>query len=92
MESPAEQLARSKVQRRKAQPKRDAVWVCTLSDCRQRLRLTIAEVAAAVGLSNSGYWLIERGGDTTLTTARRLAEFFDTPIEALWPRREEKTT
>jgi DNA-binding XRE family transcriptional regulator len=93
MESPAEQLARTKVRRvRKVQPKRDAVWVCALSDYRQRLGLTIADVATAVGMSDSGYWLIERGGDTALTTAWRLAEFFGTPIEALWHRRAGEAT
>lgn len=94
--TPAERLAKAKPYRtRKGEgndpsPPRYAVWKCTLRERRESLRLSLRDVAAAVGLSVTGYWQIEKGGDVMLTTARRIAAFFGMPIEQLWPNLIEK--
>lgn len=87
--SPAEKLSRDKPYRRspsgKGEP-REAVWICCCRERREALRLSLRDVAAAVGLSVTGYWQIERGSDPQLTTARRLAAFFGATVEQLWPK------
>ena len=52
---------------------------------REALRLSLHVVAKALGMSVSGLHAIDTGSDPQLTTARRIAAFFGTTIEELWP-------
>lgn len=92
--TPAEKLAASKLSRRSRKPgarvPQPRIWHCELRMTRLALRLSLWEVAGAVGLSVSGLWQIEMGTDPMLTTARRLAEFFGKTIEDLWPKLKEE--
>lgn len=88
--TPAEQLAKSK--QRKRSPRntvapRRPIWVCRLREMREALNLSLRDVADAVGMSNPGLWAVEHGGETSLTTATKLAEFFGCTIQDLWPER-----
>lgn len=86
--SPAEKLADAKPRRSpNRKPLRNAVWKSALRSVRDRLGLTLDDVATAVGMSKPGYWAVEQGGDPALTTARKLADFFGLPIETLWLER-----
>lgn len=68
------------------------VWVCSIRERRKSLRLTLREVAEAVGLSFGAVRNIESGCDLRLTTARRLMDFFGASSEALWPELARKKT
>lgn len=87
--TPAEQLAADKQRRRRprntAKIPRNAAWkTCKVREYRERLNLSLRDVAAAVGLSVSSYWQIEKGGDPMLRTAVRIAEFYGVGIGELW--------
>ena len=85
--SPALKLAEAKPSRReprnKAEP-RAAVWDCRLRQLRESLRLSLRDVARAVGLSVTALHQIEHGSDPMLTTAAKLAAFFGKDIGDLW--------
>lgn len=86
--TPAEKLAKQKVQRAKSMPKAlRRVWKCNLREMRLALNLTQRDVAAAVGLSCAGYHQIETcGNDVCLSTCVRLSEFFGKPIMEIWEK------
>lgn len=60
-------------------------WKCRIRDARLALRLSLRDVATGAKLSIAGLSEIERGTDPRLTTARRLAVFFGSTVEQLWP-------
>jgi DNA-binding XRE family transcriptional regulator len=92
--SPAEKLAVTKPQRRtpscSVKTKSPPVWTCKMRRVRETLRLSLKDVAAGVGMTVSGIWQIEHGGDPLLTTARKLADFFGVDVWELWPELMEK--
>lgn len=59
---------------------------------REGLRLSIKDVATAVGMTQSGYCVIEHGTDPLLSTARTIATFFGKSVEELWPKKVEEKT
>jgi DNA-binding XRE family transcriptional regulator len=85
--SPAELLASSK-NRTSRKPKGSLVrpkkWHCAIPELRHKLGLTLADVAEAVGITKSGLSQIEYGADIRLTTATRLAAFFDKSVYEIW--------
>ena len=85
--TPAEKLSkakrRCKPRASNPQPKK-VVLRCRLRESREALRLSIADVAKACGMSVSGLWQIEMGGDPQMTTARKLAKFFGKTTDELW--------
>ena len=92
--SPAEKLADAKSKLRPAankKPVKNKTWTCALRRIREALGLSFDDVANAVKLSKSGYWQIEQGSDPMLTTAYRLAEFFDLSVHDIWPSLNEPT-
>ena len=93
--TPAETLAATKQRKR---PKRNPpslkmprkiVWVTTVRDARERLNLSMRDVARSLGMSLSGYWCIELGADVNLTNAVKISEFFELSVASLWPARKE---
>lgn len=83
-QSPAEKLSGSKG------PKIPRGRFFTAHECRCRevrheLGLTIRDVAAATGISNPCICDVERGSETTLGTARKLAKFYGKSVDWLWP-------
>ncbi len=90
MTTPAERLAAKKPWRR---PSRNGVtlhkkvWYCGLREVREELKISMRDVAKAVGLSLTAYWQIEHGTDPMLSNAVKLAAFFGKPVEELWSKR-----
>lgn len=92
--TPAEHLASTKTRQR---PRRNEcvkmrhapVWSCRVREVRERLNLSLADVAKAVGLSVTGLFQVEHGGDPMLSTASKLAAFFGKRVEFLWPERTQ---
>lgn len=83
--TPAEQLAVTKPRNiKKSNCTRKLPWAPRLKQLRERLRLSLDEVAEAAQLSKTGLWELEQGGDPMLSTAARLAEFFGKSIEEIW--------
>jgi DNA-binding XRE family transcriptional regulator len=84
--TPAEEYA-SKRQRaaRHRKPKRNTVWLCLLREYRDRIGLTLDDVADALKMSKTAIHQIENGQDTMLTTARAVAKFFGVAVESMWP-------
>jgi DNA-binding XRE family transcriptional regulator len=82
--TPAEKLSRSKPRRTRKPTNHPRVWDCGIRAERERLRLSLGEVADAVGMSKCGLWQVENGSDPMLTTAAKLAEFFGKRIDELW--------
>jgi len=85
--TPAERVAKAKMNHREpsnAKSVRNVVWVCRLREKRRALRLSLDDVAEAVGVSKTALHQIEHGTDPMLTTARRLAGFFGCAVEDLW--------
>lgn len=68
---------------------RKVVWRCTLLDRRQRLNLSLRDIEGATGITSASLSTVERGSDLTLTTARKIADFFGASVEELWPSRLE---
>lgn len=83
--TPAERFAAKKV-RKPASTGRKTVWVCRVRELRESLGLTLRDVERATGVSNATVCHIEQGFDPQLSTARKLAEFFGTTVEHLWPK------
>ena len=91
MKSPAQQLAETIKRERPARntkPLRKAVWDCVIRAERERLELTLDDVAEAVGITKAGLSVIERGSDPMLTTARKLAVFYGMTTDDLWITRD----
>lgn len=86
--TPAERLAAKKPRHRAPRNKvvRRLTWVCELRAKREELRLTLRDVADALKMSPACLHQIEHGGDPMLTTARKLAAFFGTTTDELWPK------
>lgn len=87
--TPAETLAADKQRQRRprntAKLPRNAAWkVCNVREHRERLNLSLRDVATALGLSVSSYWQIEKGGDPMLRNAVKIAEFYGVGIGELW--------
>ncbi len=85
--TPAEEIAKNKRRKpyrcaRRTQVK--AVWDCRLRELREALRISVRDVAAAVGLTAPCVWGVEAGRDPQLTTARKLAAFYGKTVEELW--------
>lgn len=91
--SPAETLASSKtVSRRIPQGiERKKVWHCLLREKRTALRLTLRDVAEAVGISVTALQAIDTGGELCLTNAKKIAAFFCVTIDEMWPKRLDET-
>lgn len=90
--TPAQLLART-AQPRKKPPRQtclEPVWVTTIEQERDALRLTPHEVAKALNLTKQTLWRYEKGGEVTLTVARRFATFYGKTVEQLWPRTTEE--
>lgn len=84
--SPAEKLASAKSKKRvDRKAKATGTLVCTCRRIRQRLNLTIADVSDATGISKQCVCVVERGAETTITTARKLATFYGKTLDELWP-------
>ncbi len=86
--SPAELLAEKKTWQRPPRNRsnyvRKTTWRVVVRELRESMRLSLDDVAKAVGLSKTCYWQIEQGVDLRVTSARRIATFFGKSIEELW--------
>lgn len=51
------------------------------------MKLTLRDVGIGTGLDSGHLSQIEHGAELSLTNARRIAQFFEMPLEVLWPRR-----
>jgi len=87
-DSPAGRLAASKPRAarkyRHGVPRFNVVYQTTILEHRNALGLTMRDVAAAVGLSLTGMFAVEHGGNVELRHAMDIAEFFGVTIETLW--------
>lgn len=86
IQTPAEKLSVNKGPARKARAAANG-WslICRCREIRNDLGLTIRDVAAATGISNPCICDVERGAETTISTARKLAKFYGKTIDWLWP-------
>ena len=84
--TPAEKLSKSKPRRKLGTKpyERKAPWNCGITSLRHALRISLDDVATAVGISKTALWQIEHGTDPMLTTAAKLATFFGRSIEEIW--------
>lgn len=87
--TPAEKLSKSKPWRREPRNKVQVRWKCRLREFREELRLSLRDVASAVGLSITGILAVEMGGETQLVTARKLCVFFGRHLQEIWPETAE---
>lgn len=87
MPSAAERLAATKPRPRvkAADKKAKRIWSCRVRELREKLGLSVQDVADACGMSSSTLWQIECGANLLLTSAKSLADFFGRPIPDLWP-------
>jgi DNA-binding XRE family transcriptional regulator len=88
--SKAEELGKSKranaAKSKSKKTVRGTPFVCQVAAMRAAHGLNLEEVAAAAGMSKTGLWQIEQGGDPMLSTAFKLAKFFDRSISELWSK------
>ncbi len=86
--SPAEQLAKSRSDRKQLKKKtsESLIWKCEISTIRKGLGLTLLEVCKSVKLSHRALRQIEAGFDLRLSTAYRIAEFYGKSVSDLWVR------
>jgi len=87
--TPAEKLAKEKSWKRSPRNKADfpgkVQWPDNgLREIRESLRLSLREVAKAVGLSINSYWCIEKGRDLVMTNAVKIAAFYGKPVTEIW--------
>jgi len=87
--SPAEKMAERKAKMRAARPSqsrlvRKRVFACAARGRRRKLGLSIREVADAIGMTVSGLFEVEKGGNCELMTAVKLAQFFKCEITELF--------
>lgn len=83
MTTPAERAA-AKKKPRGVGPARARRWKCGVRLLRESMGLSLRDVERETGVSNATLSHVERGCDTTLRTALRLAAFFGVPVEVLW--------
>lgn len=83
--TPAERLSVKKPVRKLKAPTA-GVFICRIRALREPLRLTVRDVATAVGMSSAGLHAIENGSDPMLSTALKLAEFFGRDICEIWTK------
>lgn len=57
-----------------------------LTDIRQSKGLTLQEVARDLCVSVNMIWKWERKKDVMLSTARRLAAYYQVEIDQIWPK------
>lgn len=90
--TPAQLLAATKTAKPsrpiKPNASRKSPWNCCLRRLREKLGLSLDDVAKAVGMSKAGYWELEKGGDPMLTTAHKLSEFFGKVTCDIWRLRD----
>lgn len=84
--TPAEKLAKRKQRSRppRNSTKDDGPLVCKCRELRESLGLTLADVAAFVGISTAGLHAVEHGNDCQMSTAIKLATFYGRPVGELW--------
>jgi DNA-binding XRE family transcriptional regulator len=81
--TPAQRLAKNKKPRR-TYNSRHGKFDCRIADLRRKLRLTLHDVAGAIGVSDATVYGVENGSDPQLSTAFALSNFFGKTIEELW--------
>lgn len=89
--TPAEKLSQAKPRARKprnSSKKPPGPLRCRCREIRERLDLSLRDVSNAVGISITGIHALERGNDTQVTTALKLAEFYGVDISRLWTWRK----
>lgn len=59
-------------------------------ELRGALGLTTRDVSGATGISNSVICRAEHGMEVWISTALKLAKFFEQPVEQIWGRAERK--
>jgi DNA-binding XRE family transcriptional regulator len=86
--SKADLISRKKVVRHDPDaPKfRAKIWECNLIYYRKTKGLSLEDISKGTGLSQFTIGAVERGCDCTLSTARRIADFFGYTVERIWPR------
>jgi DNA-binding XRE family transcriptional regulator len=89
--TPAQKLGKTK--RRKREPRNIKTvaavhWETSIRAMRESLRLSLRDVASAVGLAVNSYWKIEQGCEPTLSSAWRIAEFYGRRIDELWEKKQ----
>ncbi len=90
--TPAEKLSAAKPWRRSPRNKvspRKRFWNTRLREVREELRISLKDVAKAVGMSVTAIWQLEMGTDPMLSTARKLASFYGMDVWVLWPSRRK---
>ena len=87
MTTPAEKASARKAKKRKGlrTTRKFGVLECQLSELRGALGLSMRDVAAGTGLSDACICDAEHGSEICLTTARRIAAFFGTTVDTIWP-------
>lgn len=89
--TPAQKLGKLKRRRREprnVRPVAAVVWETSIRAMRESLRLSLRDVAKAVGLAVNSYWKIENGCEPTLSSAWRIAEFYGRRIDQLWEKKQ----
>lgn len=87
--TPAEKLSKVKPWRKpsaKGAKPPAPVWSCRIREHREKLRLSLRDVANGVGLSQTAVHQVEHGSDPMLTSAVALGKFFGVPVETLWTK------
>lgn len=64
-------------------------WVCTLRLQRQKLGLSMEDIADELHRSRQMVMELENGADPKLSVAQKLADLFGLTIQDLWPGRRE---
>lgn len=83
--TPAEKLAAERAATRPPPKKpRPAKLHCDLKRRRAELKLTLADVADAIGASHVSVLRAERGEEIRMSTALRLAEFYGVGVNEIW--------
>ena len=83
--TPAQNLAKKLKRRPRDDTRSRPLLECKLKELRKSLGLRQLDVAESVGISRAWYCEIERGSETSLTLARKLAAFFGVGIDRIWP-------
>lgn len=84
--SPAERLAkrRPRKRERRNESKFAPIVHCGVREIRESINLSLRESAEAIGLSISGMFAIEHGGNVTMEVALRISKFYGKPLDELW--------
>jgi transcriptional regulator with XRE-family HTH domain len=57
---------------------------------RKAMGLTLRDVSKATGISLASVNRAERGRETTLSNAKKIAAFFGQPVDDIWISRQKK--